>query len=165
MNTTNIIERTSTVKTTAQFSKSGRDRYLLKMEWDENKKSLAIVMTFPSSANELIFDQTTMLVRNNAVKQDFGSVSIVNVFSAIGGNNAKPDKLNSSIVMSECESADMIVVAYGRGTGYEQEREAFLEMLSVYKDKLYTIVDSRGLPFSHPLSPLAHDWRIEKLKV
>ncbi|MFQ9078477.1 MAG: DUF1643 domain-containing protein [Ruminococcus sp.] len=35
-------------------------------------------MTYPSSADELIFDQTTMLVRNGAVKNDFGSVSIIN---------------------------------------------------------------------------------------
>ncbi|RGF39201.1 DUF1643 domain-containing protein [Ruminococcus sp. AF42-10] len=39
---------------------------------------LVIIMTYPSYADELIFDRTTMLVRNGAVKNDFGSVSIIN---------------------------------------------------------------------------------------
>lgn len=83
MSIANTIETNSTVKTTAVFSKNRKDRYLLKAEWDSNKKSLAIIMTYPSSADELIFDQTTMLVRNGAVKNDFGSVSIINLFSSI----------------------------------------------------------------------------------
>ena len=77
MSIANTIETNSTVKTTAVFSKNRKDRYLLKAEWDINKKSLAIIMTYPSSADELIFDQTTMLVRNGAVKNDFGSVSSI----------------------------------------------------------------------------------------
>lgn len=164
MNTTNIVEQTSEVKTTAIFSKNGKERYLLKMEWDTSKKSLAIVMTFPSTANELILDQTTMLVRNGAIKSGFGSVCIVNLFSSINNENSHLDKINNSIVMSECEKADTIVVAYGRGTSHDEEKERFLEMLSTYNDKLYTLIDKKGLPFSHPLSPLAYEWKIEKLK-
>ena len=63
MSMANTIETNSTVKTTAVFSKNRKDRYLLKIEWDNSKKSLTIIMTYPSSADELIFDQTTMLVR------------------------------------------------------------------------------------------------------
>ena len=44
MSMANTIETTSTVKTTAVFSVFGKDRYLLKAEWDSNKKSLAIIM-------------------------------------------------------------------------------------------------------------------------
>lgn len=158
-----LIERTSTVTTTAIFSKTGNERYLLKSQWDENGKSLVIIMTFPSSADELIFDQTTMLVRNNAVKHGFGSVSIVNLFPYIGGKTQKTDKPNNSIVMKECETADTIIVAYGRERSNEDIKQQFLQMLSVYQEKLYTIIDSKGLPFSHPLSPLAHEWKIEHL--
>jgi|GEM_PF-6830012 len=48
MSIANTIETNSTVKTTAVFSKNRKDRYLLKAEWDINKKSLAIIMTYPS---------------------------------------------------------------------------------------------------------------------
>ncbi len=165
MSIANTIEHTSTVFTTAVFSKNHKERYLLKMEWDKSKKSLAIIMSFPSSTDELIFDQTTMLVRNEAVKNNFGSVSIVNLFSSVNNESSKADKTNTSFVMKECDSADMIIVAYGRKTGCEDEKEAFLNALfEHYKDKLYTIIDSKGLPFSHPLSPLAHQWNIQKLE-
>lgn len=40
MSLTNTVEAISTVKTTAVFSKNRKDRYLLKIEWDNNKKSL-----------------------------------------------------------------------------------------------------------------------------
>ncbi len=164
MSVANTVEHTSTVKTTAVFSKNHKERYLLKLEWDKCKKSLAIIMTFPSSADELIFDQTTMLVRNEAVKNNFGSVSIVNLFSSINNESPKADKTNTSFVMRECDSADMIIVAYGRKTGFEDEKEAFLNALfEHYGEKLYTIIDSKGLPFSHPLSPLAHQWNIQRL--
>lgn len=65
-------------------------------------------MTYPSSADELIFDQTTMLVRNGAVKNDFGSVSIINLFSSIDNPLPKTDKTNTSFVMRECDNADVI---------------------------------------------------------
>lgn len=165
MSLTNTVEAISTVKTTAVFSKNRKDRYLLKIEWDNNKKSLAIIMTFPSSADELTLDQTTMLVRNEAIKNDFGSVSIVNVFSSINNEAPKIDKTNTSIVMRECENADTIIVAYGRNTSHEEEKKNFLSALNEhYKDKLYTIIDSKGLMFSHPLSPMAHRWNIQKLE-
>lgn len=166
MSLTNTVEQKSTVNTTAIFSKNHRERYLLRIEWDKSKKSLAIIMTFPSSADELIFDQTTMLVRNEAVKNNFGSVSIVNLFSSINNESPKTDKTNTSVVMKECDSADVIIVAYGRSTSHEDEKKAFLYALNEhYKEKLFTIIDSKGLPFSHPLSPLAHQWNIQKLTI
>lgn len=165
MSLTNTVEAISTVKTTAVFSKNRKDRYLLKIEWDNNKKSLTIIMTFPSSADELTLDQTTMLVRNEAIKNDFGSVSIVNVFSSINNEAPKIDKTNTSIVMRESENADTIIVAYGRNTSHEEGKKNFLSALNEhYKDKLYTIIDSKGLMFSHPLSPLALRWNIQKLE-
>lgn len=122
----NTIETNSTVKTTAVFSKNRKDRYLLKIEWDNSKKSLTIIMTYPSSADELIFDQTTMLVRNGAVKNDFGSVSIINLFSSIDNPLPKTDKTNTSFVMRECDNADTIIVAYRRN-----QLPAIYEYLSI----------------------------------
>lgn len=71
---------------------------------------LVIIMTYPSSADELIFDQTTMLVRNGAVKNDFGSVSIINLFSSIDNPLPKTDKTNTSFVMRKCDNADVISI-------------------------------------------------------
>lgn len=65
-------------------------------------------MTYSSYADELIFNRTTMLVRNGAVKNDFGSVSIINLFSSIDNPLPKTDKTNTSFVIRECDKADVI---------------------------------------------------------
>ena len=161
----NLVEKTSTVTTTAIFNKSGTERFLLKMEWDHTKKSAAIIMTAPSSADDLIMDQTTMLCRNGAAKNDFGSLSIVNLTSSIYGDNPKTSKQNKEIILQECDRVDCILVCFGRGTGFQEEKSAMLTELASYKKKLYTLVDSKGLCFAHPLSPLSHSFTIEPLKL
>ncbi|MCM1062635.1 MAG: DUF1643 domain-containing protein [Eubacterium sp.] len=163
MSNPNIIEETSVFNTTALFSKDKKSRYLLKLSWDNKKSKLAIIMTLPSTAGVELLDQTTMLVRNGAVKNGFGEVAILNLFPNINSKTPKSDKLNCSTILTECEKADRIIVAYGRSTSYQEEKEKLLEMLKDFEDKLYTIIDSRGLPYSHPLSPAAHNWNIQKL--
>ena len=44
-----------------------------------------------------------------------------------------------------------------------QFKQQHFDKIREYKDKLYTLIDSKGLPFSHPLSPTAHEWNIQKL--
>ncbi len=159
----NTIELTSTVKTTAVFSKDNSKRYLLKMEWDDQKPKVAIIMIAPSISDNLILDTTSVLVRNNCVKQNFGSVSILNMFCTIGSENPQTDKTNSCIIKETLDNCDIIIIAYGRGTSHLEEKEKLLKSLEQYKGKLYSIVDSAGQGFSHPLSPRARHWNIEKL--
>ncbi len=161
----NLTEENSVFSTNAVFSKDKSNRYKLNMLWDKSKEHLAIIMTFPSTADSCLLDQTTMLVRNGAVKNGFGSVTILNLFPTINGNLPKSDKLNYSIIMTECEQADKIIIAYGRSTSYVEDKEKLLELLKPFKEKLYTIMDSKGLPFSHPLSPMAHEWDIKAITI
>lgn len=160
----NTIEFTSNIKTTAIFSKDKKNRYVLKMEWDDKKPKACIIMTYPSTADEYFIDQTTMLTRNNAVKQGYGSISIVNLFCSLDANKPNSDRINSSVLAEECTKADIVIVAYGRGTAHEEKKEQLLEALKPYKDKLYNIIDTSGAPFSHPLSPRARVWAVEKIK-
>ncbi|MBR3837463.1 MAG: DUF1643 domain-containing protein [Clostridia bacterium] len=161
----NTIEFTSDIKTTAVFSKDHKKRYLLKMEWDAKKAKACIIMTYPSTANEYELDQTSMLVRNNAVAQGYGSISIVNVFCGLDLTKPETDRTNSSVIAEECAKADVIIVAYGRGTAHTEGKEQLKEALKKqFKGKLYTIIDSAGAPFSHPLSPRARVWAVEKLE-
>ena len=165
MATTNTIEKISEVKTTAIFSKDMKHRYCLRMEWDKKKKSCAIIMTYPSTADELIIDQTTMLTRNGAVINKFGSISIVNVFSLLNSETPKSDRQNTSVILDECSKADVIIVAFGRNTAHQEQKDDTLKLIGDYKDKLYTIRDKNDLPFSHPLSPKCRDWNIVKLDI
>jgi len=160
----NIIERVSHITRSAVFSKDGKKRYKVESVWDDNKPKACIIMSQPSTADELLTDQTTMLCFNNAVTEDFGSISIVNVFCSLDFNKPETDRINSSIVLEECSKADVVIVAYGRGTAHTEEKERLLEALKkTCPKKLNTIIDSSGQPFSHPLSPKARVWKLQKL--
>lgn len=161
----NTIERTSIITTKAVFSRDGKKRYLLEMCFDESKPKCCIIMTYPSTADEYLLDQTTMLVRNNAIKQGYGSIAIVNVFCGLDMSKPETDRVNGSVLAEQCSKADIVLIAYGRGTAHTEEKERLLEALKPYAEKLFTIVNSAKEPFSHPLSPRAREWRVEKLTV
>ena len=160
----NLIERVSHITRSAVFSKDGKKRYKLESVWDERKPKACIIMSQPSTADELLTDQTTMLCFNNAVTENFGSISIVNVFCSLDFNKPETDRINSSLLLEECSKADVVIVAYGRGTAHTEEKEKLLEVLKkTCPEKLHTIFDSSGQPFSHPLSPKARVWKLQKL--
>lgn len=160
----NSLEQSTTVRSTAIFSKDKKRRYTLRYEWDKNLPKACIIMSQPSTADELITDQTTMLVKNNAVTQNFGAISIVNVFCTLDQQKPETDRINSSVILEECSAADTVIVAYGRGTAHTEEKERLLDALrKTYSEKLSTIIDSSGQPFSHPLSPKAREWKLSKL--
>ncbi len=161
----NLTERVSHITRSAVFSKDGKKRYKLESVWDENKPKACIIMSQPSTADELMTDQTSLLCYNNAVTQNFGGISIVNVFCGLDYKKPETDRINSSLLLEECGKADLVIVAYGRGTAHTEEKERLLETLKkTCNEKLYTIIDSSGQPFSHPLSPKARNWKIERLK-
>ena len=160
----NLTERVSHITRSAVFSKDGKKRYKLESIWDENKPKACIIMSQPSTADELLTDQTTMLCYNNAVTQNFGGISIVNVFCGLDYKKTETDRINSSIVLEECSKADVVIVAYGRGTAHTEEKERLLEALKkTCPEKLHTLLDSHEQPYSHPLSPKARNWKIQKL--
>ena len=161
----NLTERTSHITRSAIFSKDGKKRYKLESVWDEKKPKACIIMSQPSTADELLTDQTTMLCYNNAVVQNFGGISIVNVFCGVDYKKPETDRINSSLLLEECGKADVVIVAYGRGTAHTEEKERLLEALKkTCPEKLHTIIDSSGQSYSHPLSPKARSWKIERLK-
>ena len=74
------------VQSKAIFSDDLQHRYLLSQTWDRDKKSAAIIMINPSFADELKIDTSVMKIRNFLVENEYGSMSIVNLFSYISPN-------------------------------------------------------------------------------
>lgn len=159
----NTVERMSTIVTTATFSTDEKKRYNLRMEWAAEKPKCAIIMTYPSTADEYFFDQTSMLVRNSAIRHGYGSVSILNLFSSMEGGVPKSDKVNTAMILRECSAADVVILAYGRSNSFVETKNEIFKLLKSYKDKLYTIEDKKGNLFSHPLSPMAREWKIVRV--
>lgn len=160
----NLTERVSHITRSAIFSKDGKKRYKLESVWDEKKPKACIIMSAPSTADELLCDQTTMLCYNNAVAQNLGGISIVNVFCGLDFKKPETDRINSSLLLEECSKADVVIVAYGRGTAHTEEKERLLEALKkTCPEKLHTLIDNVKQPFLHPLSPRCRNWTLQKL--
>lgn len=166
-----IIEK-SIIKTEAYFSEDKKHRYLLKKEWDKNKKKAVVIMINPSTAQEIVTDHTTMFVINNLSKLDYGSVDIVNMFSKVGtklklGVEMKElvgDKTDEFISKS-VEKADLVVIAWGKGADNNkritERQEQLKQLLEPFKEKLHQISE---IGF-HPLCPqVRNNWNLVKFK-
>lgn len=56
------------------FSDDGQHRFLLRKEWNNQKKSAMIIMINPNTADTVNMDLTTVLTINNLNKLGFGTI-------------------------------------------------------------------------------------------
>lgn len=163
-------EETKVIKSKALFSDDGKHRFLLRKEWDKNKKSAMIIMINPNTADTLNMDLTTMFTINNLNKLGFGSVSIVNLYSRIMEKlslrfNSDEDLLESNtdgIIEQYAAMSDAIITAWGCvGNNSQRVRDRqseLLELLENHRNKLYKI----GEKGYHPLTPaVRNEWELE----
>lgn len=155
-------------------SENGKQRYILRKCWDENKPSLGILMLCPSSSGEVAVDTSTMLTLSNCYRLGYGSVTIVNLFSTINDFTLKDtsdfDEENLQAILDTANSVSCFVVGCGTGKSknakFHQRLEQVLLALRPYEDKLYCLCDKNGgSKYLHPLSPRVREWHLSPLKV
>ncbi len=162
---------TSNIRSKAIFSDDGEHRLLLWKEWDKDKPTAMIIMINPSTADDLISDNTTMLVMNNLHRLGYGCVNIVNLYSRIMdrlslrfySDNDLLDENNDAVIGKYAEKSDMIIIAWGCVGKHSQRiryRQAeLLEKLMNCADRLYQIGDKQ----CHPLTPIVrNEWKLCK---
>lgn len=139
-----ILVKEAHVLSTVIFSEDHKHRFLLNKIWDSEKKSAAIIMINPSFADELKIDTTVMKVRNFLVDHNFGSMSIVNLFSFISSN---PDALagNTDSVRPETDkyinetvqAANTIIIAWGSDKSkYVKRKKEVWQLLLEHQQKV-----------------------------
>lgn len=174
--TMGTIEK-SIMRTEVYFSEDKQNRYILRKEWDKNKKKAMVIMVNPSSADKIISDFTTMYVINNLFKLDFGSVDITNIFSKVNAKISAKESLedltdqeNDNHLIKAGANADYIILAWGKvGENNKriQKRQAkVLQLLEEFKEKIYLIEDGFGREGYHPLAPqIRFSWKLKKLPI
>lgn len=165
---------TTTLTTEAVTSDDGLKRYTLKKTWDESKPRLAVIMLAPSEASAVSLDNTSMLVLNNAVRFDYGSVTMLNLFATINDFSLKQaedeDPENLDAIVHSCQEADTIVFAPGTGKSankaFQARQKQVLSSLLPLEGKLHCLCDANGdARLQHPLSPAVRHWTLSPLKV
>ena len=168
----NII--TTTLTTEAVFSDDGLKRYLLQKSWDLSLPTLAIIMLAPSIASGVTMDSTTNLVLNNASELGFGSVSIVNLFAALGdftlSSAESKDPENMKAILGAVKDADVVIYAPGVGKNklqvFQERSTQVLTALQPYEKKLKCLTSASGkAKLLHPLCPAVRRWHLEELRL
>lgn len=155
------------LKSKAVFSDDGQHRFLLRKEWDKDKKNATVIMINPNSADLVNLDLTTMLVINNLCKLGFGSVNIVNLYSRITDKinfrfSSDEDLLlpdNDGNILTYAAKSDAVIIAWGSVAIHSQRiRNRQIELLDKLRNcnvELYKI----GVEGYHPLTPaVRNNW-------
>ena len=160
--------------TTAIFSDDGKKRYLLKKVWNKEKPKLAIIMLVPSEAAGIELDNTTMLVLNNASRLGYGSVTILNLFTAVGDFDLsmaeEDDQENLAMIIQIAKDVDTLIYAAGVGKAtnknFIKRQNQILESLIPYANKLKCLSSKDGNSrFQHPLSPAVRTWYLSDMTI
>jgi len=161
-----VITTKSTIKTEVTYDDEMKNKYLVRKEWDKDKKKALVIMKNAGQADEVIQDQTTMYVINNLSKLEYGVVDIVNLFPSIKGNETQESVIeNLKCIQESIGRVDDVIIAVGKGV--ETNKKAaerlnmILAMLLDKKAKILQIEASSGRKGFHPLYPaLKHRWRL-----
>ncbi len=156
----------STLKTEVVFDDEVKNKYVVKKEWDKNKRKALILMKSAGLADEIVQDQTTMYVMNNLAKLGYGSVIIMNLFPSLEGKDTNGSATeNLKLVQEEVTKVDDVIIAVG--TGIETNKEALKRLhmiMAIFLDKkanILQIESSRGRRGFHPLYPaVKKEWKL-----
>lgn len=160
----------STIKTEVIYDQEMKNKYLIRKEWDKNKKKALIVMKNAGRADEIVQDQTTMYVVNNLSKLNYGSVDIVNLFPCIKGEAENESVIeNLKCIQEAIARVDDVIIAVGKGV--EKNKKAIerlnmiLAILLDRKANIFQLEANLGQKGFHPLYPaLKLKWKLVSYK-
>ncbi|WP_082161904.1 DUF1643 domain-containing protein [Bacillus velezensis] len=127
----------STLKTEVNYDDEMKNKYLIRKEWNKNKKKVLVIMKNAGQADEIMQDQTTMYVINNLSKLEYGVVEIVNLFPSIEGDKTKEsDTENLKCIQEAITRVDDVIIAVGKGVDTNKKAVDRLNMiLAILLDK------------------------------
>lgn len=161
----------SIMKTEVTYDDEMKNKYIVRKEWDKNKRKAFILMKNAGQADEIVQDQTTMYVVNNLAKLDYGSVIIMNLYPSIEGQDLNESATeNLMCVQEEVTKVDDVIIAVG--TGIESNKEALKRLhmiMAILLDKKANILQiacPKGRSGFHPLYPVVKSgWKLVSYNV
>lgn len=170
-----VVERRGSIRSEAVFNDDYTHRYILRKEWDKERKKAVVVMIQPNTNDPYDLDLTTVRVINNLHRKGYGYVDIVNLYSLVApklsfkGNEDElvDTEINDGYIIRSCSKTDTIILAYGSVTETYKKAEdranELLEKLKPFEDKIYFLTDNYVKVLRHPLAPtVANSWRLVK---
>lgn len=155
------------MKSTVLLSDDEQYRYRLTRVWDDNKPSATVIMLNPSKADMLITDRTVMNVTNYLVSNNYGSLTVVNLFAYrttdpkfLTQRDSEQEELNNRYLAESFVESDTLIVAWVRDKDKYVMRKREVEgILAAYRDKVKCFEDGKGKKLRHPRD-LGLDWKL-----
>lgn len=145
----------------AAFSPDGQHRYRLCRRWDRSKPRVLWVMLNPSSANALQDDPTIRRVQRFSVKNGFGALEVVNLFSRISTDPEDLKGLDTAALIgpenakhwAEAKGrADAVIAAWGAMKVFDEAsaKARALQAVAFFEEMMALEILAGGMP-KHPL--------------
>lgn len=172
-----MITEKENIKCESVFNDNKTHRFLWKRVWNKDKPLACVIMLNPCLSDNIVTDTTTSLVVNNIAKlEEFGGVSIVNLFSLLTSKLHMRwardidinDYGNDTYIKKAADEASVVILAWGRGAELNvritNRAKQVIELLSEHKEKLKVISDGKRQGI-HPLTPsVRSQWVLEDYK-
>jgi hypothetical protein len=172
-----MITEKDTIKCEAIFNEDRTHRLLWKRVWNKDKPLACVIMLNPCQADNIITDTSTSLVVNNIARlEEYGGVSIVNLFSFLTNKLVLRwaedadinDYSNDNYIQKAAEEAGVVILAWGKSSESNarifRRSEQVINVLEPYKEKLRVISDGIRMGL-HPLTPtLRKQWFLEEIE-
>lgn len=171
-----MLTEKDTIKCESIFNEDRTHRFLWKRVWNKDKPLMTVIMLNPCHADNIITDTTTALVVNNVARlEEYGGVSIVNLYSLLTPKlnfrwNAEEElnhEDNDNYIKKAAEESEVVVLAWGKSADTNQKiaerAEHVVAMLFNMKEKLKWLSDGYRVGM-HPLTPtLRNNWILAHL--
>lgn len=156
----------SMIRTEVIYDDEMKNKYVVRKEWDKNKRKALILMKNAGQTDEVIQDQTTMYVMNNLAKLDYGSIIIMNLFPSLEDKDTNESTTeNLKCIQEEMTRVDDFIIAVGTGIETNKEAQKRLHMIvAILLDKKANILQiecPKGRKGFHPLYPaVKNGWKL-----
>ena len=171
-----VIEKRGSIRSEAVYSDDYAHRFILRKEWDREKKRAVIIMIHPNTNDPFEIDVTTMRIVNNLNRLKYGYCDITNLYSLVLPGKLKSKdysndllhESNDGYIMRAVQRADSVILAWGSAEETSKQISKrvseLMERLEPYKDKMYIITDKHTNVARHPLaSSVANQWNLVKV--
>ena len=166
-----------TIKCEAIFTDYHQHRLYWKRVWNKDKPMACVIMLNPCMSDNIVTDTTTSLVVNNVARlEEWGGVSIVNLFSLLTPKLQMRwardidinDPENDKYIKKAAEEASIVILAWGKGAENNvrivNRANQIIDMLAAHKEKCRIISDGKRKSI-HPLTPTCRmGWRLENFE-
>lgn len=160
-----VRKETAIIKSTAIMSDNDLYRYQLTRTWDDKKPRATVVMLNPSKANMLKSDKTVINITNYLVDNNYGSITIVNLFAYmatdpkfLSDRDEEYEALNNEYLIDAFEKSEIIIVAWTRDK-YKTRKNEVINLLINYQGKVKCFQDTEGRKPRHPRD-LSDNWTL-----